>query len=41
MTSNSPRGGITPATTRVMNLAHLLTQNARRFPERPGFIWGE
>jgi fatty-acyl-CoA synthase len=24
-----------------MNLAHLLTQNARRFPHRDGFVWGE
>ncbi|WP_443147444.1 acyl-CoA synthetase [Prosthecomicrobium sp. N25] len=22
-----------------MNLAHMLTQNARRFPDRPGFVW--
>jgi fatty-acyl-CoA synthase len=34
-------GGIVPASTRVMNLAHILTRNARRFPDRPGFIWGE
>jgi fatty-acyl-CoA synthase len=26
---------------RVMNLAHLLTQNARRHGERIGFIWGD
>src|SRR4051812_42625566 len=26
---------------RVMNLAYMLTQNARRFPDRIGFIWGE
>src|SRR5665647_11557 len=26
---------------RVMNLAHLLTQNARRHGDRPGFIWGD
>ena len=26
---------------RVMNLAHLLTQNARRHGDRIGFIWGE
>jgi fatty-acyl-CoA synthase len=30
-----------PASIRVMNLAHFLTRNARRFPDRPGFIWGE
>jgi fatty-acyl-CoA synthase len=34
-------GGVTPATTRVMNLAHFVTRNARRLPDRPGFIWGE
>jgi fatty-acyl-CoA synthase len=26
---------------RVMNLAHLLTQNARRHGGRTGFVWGE
>src|SRR5882724_11385089 len=26
---------------RVMNLAHFLTQNARRHGDRVGFIWGE
>ena len=26
---------------RVMNLAHLLTQNARRHGDRAGFIWAE
>src|SRR5690242_14584919 len=26
---------------RVMNLAHMLTQNARRHGDRPGFIWAE
>ncbi|HEX2555653.1 MAG TPA: acyl-CoA synthetase [Microvirga sp.] len=41
MTILQPPGGVTPATTRVMNLAHLLTQNARRLPDRPGFVWGE
>lgn len=38
---SDPVGGVAPRTTRVMNLAHLLRQNARRFPDRPGFIWGE
>jgi fatty-acyl-CoA synthase len=28
-------------TRRVMNLAHIMTQNARRHADRPGFIWGE
>ncbi len=36
-----PAGGLTPVTTRVMNLAHFLTRNARRFADRPGLIWGE
>jgi len=26
---------------RVMNLAHMLTQNARRLADRPGFIWAD
>src|SRR4051812_11212513 len=26
---------------RVMNLAHMLTQNARRHRARPGFVWGD
>jgi fatty-acyl-CoA synthase len=30
-----------PASTRVMNLAHFLTQTARRNPEAIGFVWGE
>jgi len=28
-------------TRRVMNLAHIATQNARRLAEHPAFIWGE
>lgn len=45
MTTNAakagPVGGLAPVTTRVMNLAHFLTRNARRFGDRPGLIWGE
>ena len=26
---------------RVMNLAHMLTQNGRRHGSRPGFVWGD
>jgi fatty-acyl-CoA synthase len=37
----APRGGVTRMSRRVMNLAHLLTQNARRHGDRVGFIWGE
>lgn len=36
-----PAGGQKPVTTRVMNLAHFLTRNARRFADQPGLIWGE
>ncbi|MDR6869618.1 fatty-acyl-CoA synthase [Bosea sp. BE125] len=36
-----PKGGVAPMSKRVMNLAHIATQNARRFGERAGFIWGE
>lgn len=39
--SPDPLGGIAPRTRRVMNLAHFITQNARRFPERAGLIWGK
>ena len=37
----APSGSVTRMSRRVMNLAHLLTQNARRHGERPGFIWGD
>ena len=36
-----PRGGLSRMSRRVMNLAHMLTQNARRHGDRPGFIWGD
>jgi fatty-acyl-CoA synthase len=36
-----PRGGVSPMSRRVMNLAYLITRNARRFPGRPGLIWRE
>ncbi|MBU2960352.1 acyl-CoA synthetase [Citreicella sp. C3M06] len=34
-----PVGGLAPQTTRVANLAHFLTRNARRLPDRPALIW--
>src|SRR4029077_6556460 len=37
----SPRGGLARMSDRVMNLAHLVTQNARRHGDRTGFIWGD
>ncbi|MCZ8258963.1 MAG: acyl-CoA synthetase [Beijerinckiaceae bacterium] len=40
MMPEGPKGGLARCSNRVMNLAHVLRQNARRFPEKPGFIWG-
>ena len=37
----APRGGLLRMSRRVMNLAHLVTQNARRHGDRVGFVWGE
>jgi fatty-acyl-CoA synthase len=37
----APRGGLARMSRRVMNLAHLLTQNARRHGGRVGFVWGD
>ncbi|WP_199090314.1 acyl-CoA synthetase [Bosea sp. ASV33] len=37
----APTGGVVPMTRRVMNLAHIATQNARRLARHPAFIWGE
>src|SRR5918995_4839054 len=41
MTISTPRGGLARMSRRVMNLAHMLTQNARRHGDRIGFIWGD
>ncbi|KAF0228312.1 MAG: fatty-acyl-CoA [Beijerinckiaceae bacterium] len=38
---NTPAGGVAPNSRRVMNLAHVIRQNARRFPDLPGLIWGD
>ena len=38
---SKPNGGILRQSNRVMNLAHMVTQNARRFPERAGLIWAD
>jgi len=37
----APRGGLMRMSHRVMNLAHLITQNARRHGDRVGFIWAD
>jgi fatty-acyl-CoA synthase len=39
--AENPRGGVARMSRRVMNLAHIVTQNARRFGDRPGFIWAD
>ena len=41
VTMATPRGGLARMSRRVMNLAHMLTQNARRHGDRIGFIWGD
>ena len=41
ITTAAPSGGVTRMSRRVMNLAHLVTQNARRHGDRVGLIWGE
>src|SRR3954447_18785397 len=33
--------GLTPISRRVMNLAHFLTQNARRHGDRVGLVWAD
>src|SRR5215207_8325081 len=40
-TAVTPRGGLSRMSRRVMNLAYMLRQNARRHGERTGFAWGE
>ena len=40
-TMAAPRGGHLRMSRRVMNLAYLVTQNARRHGDRTGFVWGE
>ena len=34
-------GFVTPWSTRTMNLAHFVEQQARRLPKEPAFVWGE
>lgn len=42
MTDNAhhPHGGVTPPSTRVMNLSHFLRQASRRHGGEIGFVWG-
>ncbi len=37
----APKGGLSRMSRRVMNLAHIATQNGRRLGDRTGFVWGE
>jgi len=37
----APKGGLSRMSRRVMNLAHIVTQNGRRLGNRAGFVWGE
>ncbi|WP_024518846.1 acyl-CoA synthetase [Bradyrhizobium sp. Tv2a-2] len=41
LSTTPPAGRQLRMSRRVMNLAHMLTQNARRLPARPGFIWAD
>ena len=38
--ASAPKGGLVPCSKRVMNLAHVLRQAARRFPQEIGFVYG-
>ncbi|MEZ5650155.1 MAG: acyl-CoA synthetase [Burkholderiaceae bacterium] len=38
---SAPRGGVVPVSRRVMNLAHMLTQAARRLPGRAALVAGD
>ncbi|ORE90446.1 acyl-CoA synthetase [Aurantimonas sp. 22II-16-19i] len=37
----APKGGVAPQSTRVSNLAHLVTRAARRLGDRPALVWGD
>jgi len=37
----APHGGLLRMSRRVMNLAHMVTQNARRHGDRTGFVWAD
>jgi fatty-acyl-CoA synthase len=40
MDASIAKGGVAPASKRVMNLAHFLRQTAKRYPNEIGFAWG-
>src|SRR3569833_2763995 len=37
----APKGGLSRMSRRVMNLAHIVTQNGRRLGDRVAFVWGQ
>ncbi|MBO0902916.1 acyl-CoA synthetase [Jiella sonneratiae] len=37
----APKGGVAPQSTRVSNLAHLVTRASRRLAGRPALVWGD
>ena len=37
----NPAGGVAPCSTRVMNLAHFVTQARRRQPQEIALVWGD
>ena len=39
--AGAPKGGVAPQSTRVSNLAHLVTRAARRLGDRPALVWGD
>ncbi|MEX6505349.1 acyl-CoA synthetase [Jiella sp. M17.18] len=39
--TGAPKGGVAPQSTRVSNLAHLVTRASRRLGDRPALVWGE
>ena len=39
--SHAPKGGVAPVSRRVMNLAHFLRQNARRYGTETAFVHGD
>ena len=41
VTPAAPSGGVMRMSRRVMNLAHVLTQNARRYADRVGLLGGD
>jgi len=41
VTRADPKGGVAPQSTRVSNLAHLVTRASRRLGDKTALVWGE